>query len=178
VNSSKPSPAEPACPAPPDPVQALMLASRAFVGLAARSLAAVDDDVNLPQFRALVVLTVRGPRRSTDIADELQVNPSTVTRMLDRLTRKGLVRRTRSVSDRRAVQVRATPAGRRTVEEVMDRRRADLQRIVEATSALWQPEVITALTAFADAVRESDDQEWWLGFSDHHPDDLPEVGQQ
>jgi len=155
-----------------------MLASRAFVGLAARSLAAVDDDVTLPQFRALVVLAVRGPRRSTDIADELQVNPSTVTRMLDRLSGKGLVRRTRSTSDRRAVQVRATPAGQRTVEQVMDRRRAELQRIVEATSSLWQPEVIAALTAFADAVGESEDQDWWLGFSEHQPDDPIEGEQQ
>ena len=161
-----------------DPVPALMLAGRAFVGLAARSLAAVDDDVTLPQFRALVVLAVRGPRRSIDIAEELQVNPSTVTRMLDRLAGKGLVRRTRSTSDRRAVQVRATPAGRRTVEQVMDRRRAELQRIAEATRSLWQPEVIAALAAFADAVGESDDQDWWLGFSEHHSDDRPEGEQQ
>ncbi|HEX5200158.1 MAG TPA: MarR family transcriptional regulator, partial [Actinoplanes sp.] len=115
-------------PAQQDPVQALVLASRAFVGLAARSLAAVDDDVTLPQFRALVVLVVRGPRRSTDIADDLQVNPSTATRMLDRLTRKGLVRRTRSAGDRRTVQVRATPAGHQIVRQVMNRRQADLQR--------------------------------------------------
>jgi DNA-binding MarR family transcriptional regulator len=148
-----------------------MLASRAFVGLAARSLAAVDDEVTLPQFRVLVALAVRGPRRSTDIAEEFQVNPSTVTRMLDRLTRKGLVRRTRSTTDRRAVQVRATPAGRRTVEEVLDRRRAELRRVVETTGSLWGPEVITALTAFAEAVGESGDQEWWLGFSnDRSPD--------
>jgi len=150
----------------PDPVPALLLASRAFVGLAARSLAAVDDDVTLPQFRALVVLTVRGPRRSSEIADELQVNPSTATRMLDRLARKGLVRRTRSASDRRAVRVGATPAGRRAVERVMGRRRSELERIVGATGDLWRPEVITALTAFAEAVGEAGDQEWWLGFSE------------
>jgi len=155
-----------------------MLASRAFVGLTARSLAAVDDEVTLPQFRALVVLTVRGAQRSTDIAEELQVMPSTASRMLDRLTRKGLVRRTRSSSDRRTVQVRATPAGRQIVAQVMDRRRADLQRVVEATSSLWRPEVITALTAFAEAVGETEEQEWWLGWSHHDPGDPSEGEQQ
>jgi DNA-binding MarR family transcriptional regulator len=178
MRNTERSPGEAAGTAPPDPVQALMLASRAFVGLTARSLAAVDDDVTLPQFRALVVLAVRGARRSTDIADELQVIPSTATRMLDRLTRKGLVRRTRSTSDRRAVQVRVTAAGRQIVDQVMDRRRADLHGIVEATSSLWRPEVITALTAFAEAVGETDDQEWWLGWSEHEPAELPKGQQQ
>jgi DNA-binding MarR family transcriptional regulator len=158
----------------PDPVQALLVASRAFVGLAARSLAAVHDEVTLPQFRALVVLVVRGPRRGTDIADELQVNRSTTTRMLDRLTRKGLVRRSRSADDRRAVLVRATPDGRRVVERVMSRRRDDLQRVVRVTEGLWRPEVVTALTAFADAVGETSDREWWLGWSEHDANDPSE----
>src|SRR3982750_905116 len=101
-----------------DAVKALMLASRAFVGLTARSLAGVEGDVTLPQFRALVVLAVRGPQRSIDIAEELRVNPSTGTRMLDRLIRKGLVRRMRSSTDRRVVRVRLTTAGHDIVEHV------------------------------------------------------------
>src|SRR5690349_23796816 len=106
-----------------------MAASRAFVGLTARSLAAVDGDVTVPQFRTLVVLAVRGPQRSVDIAEELRVNPSTGTRMLDRLIRKGLVRRTRSATDRRVVQVRLTPTGRNVVEQVLTLRRAELERL-------------------------------------------------
>jgi DNA-binding MarR family transcriptional regulator len=148
-------------------VQALMLASRAFVGLTARSLAAVEDDVTLPQFRALVVLAVRGPQRSIDIAEELQVNPSTGTRMLDRLIRKGLVRRARSTADRRVVRVRLTPAGRDVVDQVLTRRRTDLERLVAATAQLWQPAVTAALTAFAQAAGEVGEQDWWLGWAAH-----------
>ncbi|GGN85265.1 hypothetical protein GCM10010112_65530 [Actinoplanes lobatus] len=81
-------------------VQALAAASRAFVGITARSLAAVEGDITLPQFRALAVLAVRGSQRGSDIAEELRVNPSTATRMLDRLARKGLIRRSRSATDR------------------------------------------------------------------------------
>src|SRR4051812_49802387 len=86
-----------------------MLASRAFVGLTVRALEAVEAEVTLPQFRALVVLAVRGTLRSADIAEELQVNPSTGTRMTDRLAAKGLVRRGRSTDDRRGGGFRVDP---------------------------------------------------------------------
>ena len=151
-------------------VQALMLASRAFVGLTARSLAAVEGDVTLPQFRTLVVLAVRGPQRGVDIAEELQVNPSTGTRMLDRLVRKGLVRRIRSTSDRRVVRLRLTPAGHNVVDEVLTRRRTELESLVARTADLWQPQVTQALTAFAQAAGEPSEQDWWLGWSAHHDD--------
>ena len=150
-----------------DAVQALMLASRAFVGLTARSLAGIDGDVTLPQFRALVVLAVRGPQRSIDIAEELRVNPSTGTRMCDRLVRKGMVRRTRSSSDRRVVRLRLSKAGHGIVDQVMSRRRAELERLVAATAELWKPAVTKALCAFAEAAGEPDEHDWWLGWAAH-----------
>jgi len=162
-------------PADPDPaVQALMLASRAFVGLTVRALAAVEAEVEaevtLPQFRALVVLAVRGTLRSADIAEELQVNPSTGTRMTDRLAAKGLVRRVRSTDDRRVVRLRLTRAGHDIVEQVVARRRGELERIVAATAGVWQPAVTEALTAFAAAAGEMPEQEWWLGWRQHEND--------
>jgi DNA-binding MarR family transcriptional regulator len=148
-------------------VEALLLASRAFVGLAARSLAHVDADVTLAQFRALVVLAERGPQRIADISAELQVTPSTGTRMCDRLVRKGLVRRSRSSSDRRVVRLTLTPTGSRLVKKVIRRRRSDISRIVATTAEYWQPEVNDALRAFAKAVGEVPEQEWWLGWTSH-----------
>jgi DNA-binding MarR family transcriptional regulator len=152
-------------------VQALMAASRAFVGLTARSLAGVDGEVTLPQFRALVVLAVRGPQRSVDIADELRVNPSTGTRMCDRLVRKGLVKRVRSTSDRRVVRLRLTAKGHDIVETVVARRRAELEDLVAATADRWQPAVIEALNAFAAAAGEVTEPDWWLGWAEHTNDE-------
>lgn len=146
-----------------------MLASRAFVGLTVRSLAAVDGEVTLPQFRTLVVLAVRGPRRAQDIADELQVNPSTGSRMVDRLVRKGLVCRERSGDDRRTVELRLTKTGHDIVDRVVQCRRAELERIVAATAGLWEPSVTWALTAFAEAAGEMPEQEWWLGWARNAP---------
>lgn len=146
-------------------VDALLAASRALVGIAARSLADVDPEVTLPQYRTLVVLAARGPQRVADIAAELHVSPSTGTRMCDRLVRKGLIRRHRSSSDRRVVQHTLSPAGRALVDEVTRRRRAELSGIVAANSDLWHPAVAPALRAFATAAGELPEQEWWLGWA-------------
>ena len=65
-----------------------MTASRVLVAIAARSLAAAGE-VTLPQYRALVVLASRGPQRAVDLAGVLGVNPSSATRLVDRLVRSG-----------------------------------------------------------------------------------------
>nr|BFE59923.1 MarR family transcriptional regulator [Dactylosporangium thailandense] len=148
----------------PEAVEALLTASRALVGIAARSLADIDPDVTLPQYRALVVLAARGPQRVADISAELQVAPSTGTRMCDRLVRKGLARRSRPTSDRRVVRLTLTAAGRRLVQQVTESRREQLSDIVAATAEVWHPAVAPALRAFAAAAGEPPESEWWLGF--------------
>lgn len=147
-------------------VDSLLSASRAMVGLAARSLADLDADVTLPQYRALVVLASRGPQRSVDISAELGVNPSTGTRMCDRLVRKGLIRRARTAGDRRSVRLTLTPAGRALVAEVIDRRRAELARIVAAIPSGTHAGLVRGLKAFAAAAGELPEDEWWLGWQD------------
>ncbi len=113
----------------------------------------------LVEYRALVVLASRGPQRMVDIATELQVNPSTGTRMCDPLVRKGLARRYRTATDRRAVRLSLTPAGRHLVEQVTTRRRTELARIVADMPDHHRIPVITARRAFAAAAGEIPEQE-------------------
>ncbi|MDG6110311.1 winged helix-turn-helix transcriptional regulator [Dactylosporangium aurantiacum] len=150
--------------AAPEAVEALLAASRALVGIAARSLAETDPDVTLPQYRALVVLAARGPQRVAEVAAELQVATSTATRMCDRLVRKNLIRRSRPSSDRRVVRLTLTAAGRRLVHQVTEQRRVQLAAIVAETTGIWHPAVAPALRAFAAAAGEIPEHEWWLGF--------------
>jgi DNA-binding MarR family transcriptional regulator len=147
-------------------MEALLSATRAMVALAARSLAGLDADVTLPQYRALVVLASRGPQRVIDIATELGVTASTGTRMCDRLVRKGLVRRYRTPSDRRAVRLTLTPAGRTLVEEVTFRRRDELAALIAEMPAAWHKPVTKAMRSIADAVGELPQREWWLRWHD------------
>jgi DNA-binding MarR family transcriptional regulator len=165
-----------ACPAAVDHdavVEALLAASRTLVAVAARSVADHDAEVTLPQFRALVVLASRGPQRVVDVSGELGVDPSTGTRLCDRLVRKGLVRRQRSTTDRRVVRVALTPAGRSLVDQVTVRRREELSRIVAAMPGQWPAGVIEALHGFAAATGEVPEGQWWMGWRSTDPADGP-----
>ena len=144
----------PSAAAPDELVDTVLAASRALVAVAARSLAAAGDEVTLPQYRALVVLAARGPQGTADLASALAVNPSTATRMCDRLVRKGLVRRHRQAGDRRMVRIALTAAGRDLVAEVTRRRRAELTRLLAGLPPDQHQPVIAAFGAFAAAAGE------------------------
>jgi len=141
--------------APDELVDTVLAASRALVAVAARSLAAAGDEVTLPQYRALVVLAAKGPQGTADLAAALLVNPSTATRMCDRLVRKGLVRRHRQAGDRRTVRITLTPAGHDLVAAVTKRRRAELARLLGVLPQDQHEPVIAAFQAFAEAAGET-----------------------
>ncbi|WP_063832272.1 MULTISPECIES: MarR family winged helix-turn-helix transcriptional regulator [Streptomyces] len=58
----------------------------------------------------MMLLWERGPQPQAALIDELGVDASTVTRMVQRLEQAGFLRRRRSETDRRAVVVEATAA--------------------------------------------------------------------
>ncbi|WP_245707698.1 MarR family winged helix-turn-helix transcriptional regulator [Pseudonocardia oroxyli] len=141
-------------------VDAVMTASRALLAVVARSLAAVDEDVTLPQYRALIVLAQRGARRPVDLAGVLAVTPSTATRMCDRLEARGLVGRDRVPDDRREVQVSLTARGLALVDEVTRRRRAELGTLLAGMAPRDRDAVVRALRTFAESAGEVPEQEW------------------
>lgn len=154
-------------------VGALLAVSRVFVGVAARSLAELDD-ITLAQFRTLVVLVSRGPQRIVDLAQELAVTSSTATRMCNRLVRKGLVARVSRESDRRAAWITLTGPGRELVGEVMRRRRERMAALV-ADLSLTRPLAFAAtLNALAEAAGEISDAEWQRRWEDAHLHASPE----
>ena len=55
---------------------------------------------------------------AAELARETQIDAGAMTRMLDRLEDKGLLRRVRSEQDRRVVHLELTPAGRETAQEI------------------------------------------------------------
>jgi DNA-binding MarR family transcriptional regulator len=62
---------------------------------------------------ALDAIIEHEPIRMGDLAEALRVDASTATRTVARLTAAGLAARVECADDRRVVQVKATPAGRR-----------------------------------------------------------------
>lgn len=146
-------------------VEAVLTASRVLVGISARSLADAGDDVTLAQYRTLVVLTARGPQSLQQLADELQVVPSTATRMCDRLVRKGLIRRGVPPDNRREVELSITSRGSEIVDAVTKRRRSEIRRIVEKMTESRRADLVTALLEFARSAGEAPDDEWFLGWT-------------
>jgi DNA-binding MarR family transcriptional regulator len=155
-------------PADPAAVDAVLTASRSLIAVATRSLGAAAEEVTIAQYRALVVLASRGTQRMADLAAALDVAPSTAGRMCDRLVRRGLIRRHRARTDRRAVLVSVTPAGRLVVDQATARRRALIGEILGRLPVSRQHAVAGALAAFADAAGEIPDRRWPAG-----PDGTP-----
>jgi len=131
--------------------RSVLTASRLLVAVSARSLAAVEERVTLPQFRMLVVLATRGATKLVTLADLLQVAPSTAMRMVDRLIAAGLADRQVNPENRRETLLELTDEGRRTVAEVTARRRAAIAEIVQRLTPAQRLALIEALAAFNEA---------------------------
>lgn len=131
--------------------RSVLTASRLLVAVSARSLAAVEERVTLPQFRMLVVLSTRGATKLVTLADLLQVAPSTAMRMVDRLIAAGLADRQANPGNRRETLLQLTEEGRRTVADVTARRRSEIAVIVEKLRPTQRLALIEALAAFNEA---------------------------
>ena len=68
------------------------------------------------QWGVLTALKARGPLKPSDLADLLERSPNSISMLVDRMVKAGLVRRTRDRKDRRVVTVSMTEKGRTAVE--------------------------------------------------------------
>lgn len=151
---------------PDEVVDAVLTASRVLVAVAARSLQAAErDDVSLPQYRVLVLVASRGPQRIADLAQALDVNPSSATRVCDRLHAKGLIRRRRPAGQRREVRVSLSDEGRALVDEVTRRRRDEIARLLAAVPGEARTDLVASLRMLAEAAGEVPDPDWALGWT-------------
>jgi DNA-binding MarR family transcriptional regulator len=70
------------------------------------------------QWGPLLRLRNSGPSTVAELARWLNADAGAMTRLLDRLEKKGLCKRVRSTEDRRVVQVELTPDGEAAIAEV------------------------------------------------------------
>jgi len=105
------------------------------------------------QYNVLHILRGARPEQlpTLTIAERMVEQTPGITRLLDRLEKKGMVRRERCASDRRQVMCEITPRGVALLDR-LDEQVARLER--EMMSALSGEELRTLISAL-DAVRES-----------------------
>ncbi|GIE85703.1 MarR family winged helix-turn-helix transcriptional regulator [Actinoplanes regularis] len=76
-----------------------------------------ENDLSLTQLRVLGILRDRRPR-VTDLAAYLGLDKSTMSGLIDRAERRGLLARDRNPHDGRAVDVFLTPAGQELTQRL------------------------------------------------------------
>jgi DNA-binding MarR family transcriptional regulator len=95
-------------PVPVELLDSLVLTS--FTVTALLSRIAAEHDMSLTQLRMMAILRDRSPAMA-DLAAFLGLERSSVSGLIDRAVRRGLVRRTASSEDGRSVQVSLTTEG-------------------------------------------------------------------
>jgi DNA-binding MarR family transcriptional regulator len=95
------------------------LVHTAFVTMGVLSKAGADHDLSLTQLRVLGILRDRRLRMAA-LAEFLGLEKSTMTGLVDRAEKRGLVQRAPNAGDGRAVDVFLSPAGHSLAAQVAD----------------------------------------------------------
>ena len=138
-------------------IDSMVRASRAIIGIAAASVAELDEAVTVPQLRVLVMVHTRGPLNLSAVAAALEVNPSNASRTCDKLIRAGLLDRRDSPEDRRNVTLTLTAAGRGLVDKLTRQRRNAIERVLRKMEPTDREQLAEALDKFATAAGEPAD---------------------
>jgi MarR family 2-MHQ and catechol resistance regulon transcriptional repressor len=101
--------------------------------LASTSAHLAETGVTTTQFGVLEALYHLGPMRLCDLAEKQLRTSGTLTIVVDNLVKSGLVERKPSPTDRRAISVHLTEAGRETIEKLLP---VHVAGIVDAMGAL------------------------------------------
>jgi DNA-binding MarR family transcriptional regulator len=88
------------------------------------------NGVTFAQVRLLWILEEEKTASPSRLADRLGVSCSTITELLERLSRGGYVRKIRSDVDRRQVLISLQPKGRRVISDFARLRRERLRKLM------------------------------------------------
>jgi DNA-binding MarR family transcriptional regulator len=102
-------------------------------------------EVSERELALLRTLVEEGPMITKALGGRFEVPVSTMTGLVDRMEKKGLVRRVRGRRDRRAIELEATPAGALALKEHARGLEAVARGILEALPERDQEALITIL---------------------------------
>ena len=118
-----------------------------LVNAVAKGMAAETDPYDLipVEFSLLKVCMEREECTATQLAEVLPVDASRISRIVNRLVNKGLLRRRRLTSDRRVVMLTLTPKGSELTHEIDQRVQKYDAKLVKGISE-------ARMRAFADTI--------------------------
>jgi DNA-binding MarR family transcriptional regulator len=109
-----------------------------------------------PQLWALKTLQREGGMPVGRLAQRLAVHQSSLSILLDRLEKRGLVRRVRGRPDRRVVQAQLTPRGRATVADAPDAAQGRLLHALSTRSLAELAEIRGVIDGLVAAMEAGD----------------------
>ncbi len=109
--------------------------------------------LTVSQSYAMRSLYFRGPQPMGALAAELGVRLSTMTGVVDQIERKGLVERVDHPEDRRSLQVRLTPAGRKRYRSAHEAFLSHLAPLVEGRPPAECEKILSFLAEVTRTIR-------------------------
>lgn len=116
----------------------------------------IDDEVlavSAPRLSALAALVAAGPMRIGALAQAEQVEPPTMTRLVDAMERDGFVARSPDPEDRRAVVVHVTTEGSTALQRESTRRVNTLAAMLRTLSPHQLASLARGIQILRDVVR-------------------------
>ncbi len=111
-----------------------------------------DDSVDRAAIIILSSLKENSAVRLSDLAGDLLLDISTVSRQAKALEDRGLVTRTEDVDDRRALRLQVSPAGLAVLDQAWTRRNRWLADSLHDWTPEDRAELVAMLTRFADSL--------------------------
>ena len=130
-----------------------------LVAVLERARVAQHPAVPPAQLRVLTIVSGNRHTNMSRLAEMLDVVPSSASRLCDRLEANGLLRRVADPRDRREVRLLLTPASRRLLADLRERRRRALGEVLERMPTGARQDLLRALQAFEAAAVEGEAQE-------------------
>jgi DNA-binding MarR family transcriptional regulator len=110
-------------------------------------------DLTGPQLTVVKLLEQIGDLSLSELSERIRAQNSTVTGIIDRMEREGLVTRERSREDRRVVYIKLTPKGRKLAEEIPVEPMVVFKGALESLTAQEVKDLIRILTKITKRVR-------------------------
>ena len=110
-------------------------------------------DLSQPEYRALCLASERPTYTMKQIANELGFTKGGATRVVNRLEKKGYIKRQRSAEDGRVCCVQVTSQGSMLVKSVSRDNEARLDRIMSKIDPGMRVVITTALRSFVEAIQ-------------------------
>jgi DNA-binding MarR family transcriptional regulator len=116
-------------------------------------------DLTGPQLTVVKLLEQIGDLSLSELSERIRAQNSTVTGIIDRMEREGLVTRERSKEDRRVVYIRLTTKGRELAREIPVEPMEIFRSALESLSAQEMRDLLRIMTKVAKRVRHIVDKE-------------------